>query len=129
MRILLADQQSHFRRFLRRVLEKDPALEVVAEAMDGEQAVQLAESLQPEIVMMSIELPGLDGLEAARRVKERLREAKVVLLSALGDEAHERAAFEGGADAFLPKSTPVAEIVNVLHGIGKPSQGQRPDSV
>ena len=125
MRILIADDQPHFRHFLRHVLETDPALQVVAEAIDGEQAVQLAERLKPEVVVINMEMPGMAGLEAARQVKAAHRETRVVLLSALGDEAHQRAALAGGADAFLPKAAPVPEIMFVVRGVANPLPRRR----
>jgi two-component system response regulator DesR len=129
LRILIADDQPQFRQFLRHVLETDPALKVVGEAIDGEQAVQLAERLKPDVVLMNMEMPGIAGLEAARQLKARRRETRVVLLSALGDEAHQRAALDGGADAFLPKAAPVPEIMFVVREVAKPLQRRRSSSV
>lgn len=89
----------------------DRSLKLVGEAVDGEQAVELAKRLEPDLIMMEIDMPGIDGLESARRIKGLNPGVKILLLSVLGDEAHVNAALASGADAFLPKDAPISEFL------------------
>ena len=69
VRVLIADSEQGFRRFIRRILERQPDLNVAGQASDAEEVVQLAQQLKPDVVLMDIDLPGQDGLEATRRIK------------------------------------------------------------
>jgi DNA-binding NarL/FixJ family response regulator len=81
---------------------------------DGEQAVQLVGRLKPDLVLMDIEMPQMNGLEATRRIKTQNRDTRVVLLSALDDEAHRKGAADCGADGFLPKTGEVRAVIGEL---------------
>jgi len=117
VRVLIADSEQGFRRFIRRILERQPDLNVAGQASDAEEVVQLAQQLKPDVVLMDIDLPGLDGLEATRRIKASLPGTKVIMLSAVDGETYRNTAAKHGADGFLPKSAPVSEILSVIrHG-------------
>ncbi len=93
---------------------------MVGEAGDGEEAVRLARDLRPDVVLMDIGMPGLDGLEATRRIKADRPEARVIILTVHGEEAYRRAAGESGADAFLPKKALIALLLSVKAEEAKP---------
>ena len=119
--ILIADHQQNFRGFLRRILEKEQMFKVVAEAADADQAVHLAGQYKPELIVMDIDMPQGDSLEAARQIKTRSPHTKIILLSSLGGKAHNRAAMASGADAFLTKHAPVAELIALVWGVSSSS--------
>ena len=97
MRVLIADSEQGFRRFIRRILERQPDLNVAGQASDAEEVVQLAQQLKPDVVLMDIDLPGLDGLEATRRIKASLPGTKVIMLSAVDGETYRNTAAKHGA--------------------------------
>ncbi|MGH9445037.1 MAG: response regulator [Terriglobia bacterium] len=120
VRVMIADHQQLFRGFLKRMLQTDPMLKVVAEAADGNEAVRLATQLDPDLVLMNIDMPQPDGLEVTRQIKASRPGTKVILLSSVGDSAHNRAAMDSGAEAFLAKDAPVAELRALVWGTLKP---------
>ena len=85
VRVLLADDNARFRGVLRRLLERDPEIVVVAEAGDGAEALELAEDVRPDVVLMDVSMPGLDGLEATYALKAQLPDVTVLMLS-VGDK-------------------------------------------
>jgi DNA-binding NarL/FixJ family response regulator len=85
VRVLLADDNARFRGTLRRLLERDPDIVVVAEAGDGAEALDLADEVGPDVVLMDVSMPGLDGLEATFELKARLPDVTVLMLS-VGDK-------------------------------------------
>ncbi len=118
VRVLLADDNARFRGVLRRLLERDPDIVVVAEADDGARAVDLAAEVAPDVVLMDVSMPGLDGLEATYALKKRLPGITVLMLS-VGDKEHEIAAgLAGGASAYLVKGGPAGEIVEAIKRFG-----------
>jgi DNA-binding NarL/FixJ family response regulator len=117
VRVIIADDQPLFREFLKRMLETAPMLKVVGEAADGHEAVWLTRQLKPDLVLMNIDMPQADGLDATREIKASHAETKVILLSSVGDTAHNRVAMECGAEAFLAKGAPVAKLLSVVQGV------------
>lgn len=118
VRVLLADDNARFRSLLRRLLERDAQIEVVAEANNGAEALELAEEHHPDVVLMDLSMPGVDGLEATLELKSRIPDVAVLMLS-VADKEHEIAAgLDSGASEFLIKGTPAAEIVAAIkrHG-------------
>ena len=104
MRILLVESQINVRFAVQVLLNQQANLQVVGEAADGSQAVQLAEQLKPDLVVMDIAIPGLDGFEAARQIKSRQLTRYVVLLTTQSDSDTRARAAEVAADAFVDKS-------------------------
>lgn len=118
VRVLLADDNGRFRQLLRRLLEREPGIVVVAEASNGAEALEQAVEHDPDVVLMDLSMPGLDGLEATLELKSRIPHVTVLMLS-VADKEHEIAAgLAGGASEFLVKGTPTAEIVAAIkrHG-------------
>lgn len=114
--ILIADHELSFRGFLRRTLSRDAMVEVVAEATGGLEASEMAELVKPDVVIIDMDMPRGDGVEAIRRIRSRLPGTRLISLSSAGDEAHRRAAMANGADAFFPKGAAVLKIASWLRG-------------
>jgi DNA-binding NarL/FixJ family response regulator len=102
--VLLADDHALVRRGFRRILEDDPAIRVVAEASSGSEAVDLATTLKPRVVLMDCAMGGLNGLDATRQLLDRLPETAVVMLSMHAEETLVRQALDLGARGYLLKS-------------------------
>ena len=116
IRVLLADDQGLVRAGFRALLDAEDGIEVVGEAGDGEEAVRLAEQLRPDVVLMDIRMPGVDGLAATRRIAgdERLRETRVVILTTFDLDEYVFEALRVGASGFLVKDTRPAELVQAV---------------
>ena len=109
-RVLVVDDDWEIRWLVTFVLQRDPNVALVGEAPDGEVAVSLVRQERPDVVVIDVMMPGLDGLEATRRIKQEYPAMKVLVLTSLTDDATRSKAFEKGADAFLDKR----EIATVL---------------
>ena len=116
MRILLVDDHPITREALAALLGQDD-FSVVGQAADGEEAIELARRLQPELVLLDLSMPGLDGLGALPRIREAAPECEVVVLTASGTEEKLLAAIRGGAAGYLLKSEPPERIVDFLRGV------------
>jgi len=111
---MLVDDNPRFRAVLRALLERDDAISVVGEADRGDMIIELAELHDPDVVLMDLSMPGIDGLEATLALKSQFPGIEVVMLSMADDEDGIGSLLAGGASAFLSKSTPAAEIVQTL---------------
>ena len=118
MRVLVADDHSLFRDGIVSLL-RAAGLEVVGEAGDGEQAVAAARRLRPDVVLMDIQMPGLDGIEATRLIKTEMPEVQVVMLTVSQDDADLFRALKAGAQGYLLKSLSSDEFVDMLQGLGR----------
>jgi DNA-binding NarL/FixJ family response regulator len=114
IRVLLADDHTLIRAGLRLVVEQQPEFAVVGEAADGREAVALAQSLQPDVVVMDIGMPGLNGIEACRQIRESLPAAQVVMLSMHSDEGYVLRALKAGARAYLLKDSAEADLARAI---------------
>jgi DNA-binding NarL/FixJ family response regulator len=112
-RILIADDDRRFSERLRVAIEVHEAFQVVGIASTGDEALHLAETLKPSLVLMEVAIVGLDGIEATRRMRE-LPNGPAVLLMTADDEAEESRAFEAGAAAYLRKSADLVSLVDVV---------------
>jgi DNA-binding NarL/FixJ family response regulator len=114
VRVVLADDNAQFRGVLRQLLERDPLIEVIAEASSGADAIELCEDLHPDVVLMDVSMPGLDGLEATHLLKSARPDLVVLLLSVGNKEQEIAAGLAQGASEYLTKGTPAAEILSTL---------------
>jgi len=116
LRVLIADDVDQVRTDLRMALELAGGLEVVGEAADGHQALDLAARLNPQVVLMDLEMPGLDGCAAARRLRADHPACRVIALTVHGDEASRRRAREAGIEAFVVKGAGLGALLRVITG-------------
>lgn len=114
IRILLADDHPIVRNGLARVIRDEPDLEVVGQASDGLQAVELTRSLQPDVVIMDVSMPNLDGVEATRRVHAECPEIKVIGLSMYDDPSHSSIMRQAGAVDFVIKTGPPSDLIDAI---------------
>ncbi len=117
VRILLADDHTVMRNGLRLLLERQPNLQVVGEAADGRQAVALSESANPDVVIMDIGMPNLNGIEAARQIVNRNPRTAIAILSMHSDESYVIRALKAGARAYLLKDSAEADLLAAVRAL------------
>ncbi len=117
IRILLADDHTVMRSGLRLLLERQPNLQVVGEASDGRQAVDMAAAEKPDVVVMDIAMPHLNGVEAARQIALRNPETAIAILSMHSDESYVIRSLKAGARAYLLKDSAEADLIAAIHAI------------
>jgi DNA-binding NarL/FixJ family response regulator len=117
IRILLADDQALVRGGFRLILDAEPDIEVVAEAADGEEAVRRASETTPDLVLMDIRMPALDGIEATRRLLAEVPSARVLILTTFDLDEYVVDAFRAGASGFLLKTAPPQQLVAAVRTV------------
>lgn len=117
IRILLVDDHTILREGLRSLLERQPDFEVVAEAENGRQAVELAGLLKPDVVLMDIAMPLLNGLEATAQIRNQQRCTQILILTHHDHEEYIRRALAAGAAGYLLKDTDTTELVNAIRAV------------
>ena len=119
IRILLADDHGVVRKGLRFLLTQDPEIEIAGEADDGREAVRLAAELQPNIVIMDIAMPQLNGLDAAQQITKANPRAAVIMLSMYSDEEFLIRALSAGAKGYLLKDSAEADVLRAVHAVAQ----------
>ncbi|MCC6337044.1 MAG: response regulator transcription factor [Myxococcales bacterium] len=119
MNILLVDDHQMLRDGLRAVLAQEPDLHVAGEAADGRAALDACGSLHPDVVVMDVAMPGLNGIEATRLLTARAPRSKVVALSMNADRRYVQAMFEAGAWAYLLKSSASDELIRAIRAVAR----------
>lgn len=112
--VLLVDDHALVRKGFRRMLEDDPAISVVGEASGGEEAVRLALQLKPKVVVMDCALPDINGIEAMRRIRAKMRDAVVLMLSMHSEDTLVRQALEAGARGYILKNAMELDLVSAI---------------
>jgi len=127
MRILIADDHKIMREGLKTLLEKQSGMEVVAETQDGLEAVRLAQEYIPELIIMDITMPGMNGIGAARRIKEICPAAKIIMLSMHADRRYVLEAIKAGAVGYLLKDSAFEELIQAIKTVFKDKIYLSPD--
>jgi two-component system, NarL family, response regulator DesR len=117
IRVLIAEDQTMVRGALRALLDLEEDLEVVAEVGRGDAVVEAAREHRPDVALLDIEMPGLDGIEAARALATAVPEVRAVVLTTFGRPGFLRRAMEVGASGFLVKDAPVAELARAIRAV------------
>ena len=126
MRVFIADDHAGYRGGMARLVDKHPALEVVGEAADGDEALRGVVALQPDVALLDIRMPGLTGLEVCRRLRadHSAPATRIVLITGTPDRVSAAQAADAGAVALLAKETPPATICAELVAAGKGRVGR-----
>jgi two-component system response regulator DegU len=117
IRVLIADDHALLREGLRRILEMEPDLQVVGEAADGQDAVQKAKELRPDVILMDVNMPGGGGLEATRLVREQLPSVDVIVLTIHDDDEYVVEMINAGAKGYVLKDVEPAKVVEAIHRV------------
>ncbi len=119
VRVLLVDDQALVRMGFRMVLEAEPGIEVVGEAGDGAEALQLATRHTPDVVLMDVRMPGVDGIEATARITTMVPDTKVLVLTTYDLDEYAFGALRAGASGFLLKDTRPAELLDAIRSVAR----------
>ncbi|GAA0375077.1 response regulator transcription factor [Microbispora corallina] len=117
IRVMLAEDQGMVRGALASLLGLEPDIEVVGEAATGPEALAVAERVRPDIALLDIEMPGMDGITAAGEIRRRVPECQVMILTTFGRPGYLRRAMEAGAAAFLVKDSPARELAAAIRRV------------
>jgi DNA-binding NarL/FixJ family response regulator len=112
--ILIVDDNAQLRTLLRGIVVQEPDCHVVGEAEDGAEAMRLAQALRPDIVLLDLAMPRVNGLEALRRIKAERPTTKIIIVTVHAEDVYRRAAADSGADAFLLKKTLVSVLLPTI---------------
>lgn len=119
VRVLLADDHGLYRQGLRQVCETQPDIEVIGEAKNGREAVQLALALRPDVILMDIKMPILDGIQATTQITEQAPEIGVIILTVYRDPQHILEALQAGARAHLLKDISEDTLLQVVRAVAR----------
>jgi two-component system response regulator DesR len=117
IRLLLADDQALVRGALAALLDLEPDLQVVAEVASGAEVVPAATEHRPDVALLDVEMPGLDGIEATRALKQALPATRVLIVTTFGRPGFLRRALQAGADGFLVKDTPARQLADAVRRV------------
>ncbi|MFL9709951.1 response regulator [Methylobacillus pratensis] len=117
IKVMLVDDHAVVRMGFKLLLESDQAIQVIAEAESGEQAIKLYQEHQPDVVVMDITMPGIGGLEAIDRIRAKDEHARVLVLSAHEDSVHPKRVLNAGAMGYLTKRSAAEELIKAIHTV------------
>ena len=117
IRVMICDDHALFRRGLKMVLEAEPDIDVIAEAEDGETAVAEVADHVPDVVLMDVRMPSVDGIEATRRIAEAVPSTKIVMLTVSDEEADLYEAIKAGATGYLLKEISIEEVASAVRAV------------
>ncbi|MGI5836787.1 MAG: response regulator [Chloroflexota bacterium] len=119
IKVLLVDDHAILREGIRALLALSKDIEVVGEAGDGQQAIEQVQQLTPDVVLMDIAMPGLDGLEATRRIKERFKNVKVLILTQHENREYVFPILKAGADGYVLKKAAGTELISAIRAVNE----------
>lgn len=119
VRVLIADDHTIVRSGVRLLLEAEPDIQVVGEALDGAEAVALAGSLQPDVVLMDIAMPGIDGLEATRQIKTRFSAVQVLVLTMHRSDEYFFEMLKAGASGYILKGADTSDLIQAVRVVSR----------
>lgn len=119
LRIMLVDDHSLFRKGLASLLSDQPGIDVIGEASNGDEAIEYAKTLKPDLIMMDINMPKRDGLEATKEIKKILPDIKIVMLTASDEDQYLFEAMKIGAQGYLLKDLEMHQLLDLLNSISK----------
>ncbi len=119
IRVLVVEDQNTIRQVLKRYLESEPDLEIVGFAPNGQVAIEKVKEVNPDVVLMDVDMPVMNGLTATKIISERFFKTKVLILTIHDDEKHLNRALQVGARGYLLKNTPSEELVNAIRYVQK----------
>ncbi|ACC80981.1 two component transcriptional regulator, LuxR family [Nostoc punctiforme PCC 73102] len=119
IKVLLVDDQGLIRQGLRALLELESDLEIVGEAENGEQAINLVAEFQPDVVLLDIRMPIMDGVAATKEIQKRFSKTKILVLTTFDDDEYVSAALQNGAMGYLLKDTPSEELAVAIRAVYK----------
>jgi DNA-binding NarL/FixJ family response regulator len=117
LRVLLADDHALFRHGVASLLAAEVGFEVVGEAVDGREALEMARALRPDVILMDVSMPVMDGLEATRRIKAEMPAVRVVILTVSAGAGGDGEASRSGAEGFLSKMVEPKTLYGTLRGV------------
>lgn len=117
IRVVLADDHSVVRKGVREFLEEEPDIDVIGEASDGLQAVELATELQPDVVVMDIKMPQLSGVDATKRIRSAAPKVRVLALTAYDDDPYIFGLLEAGASGYVLKTAESSELIRAIRAV------------
>ncbi len=117
IRVLLVDDHTILRQGLKRLLESEPGVVVAGEAKDGREAVERARELNPDVILMDLAMPALNGLDATRRILKARPDAKILVLSMYIDDDYVNQALEAGVQGYLMKDAPATDLVKAVKAV------------
>ena len=114
IQIMIVDDQPITRAAIRKILETDPAFNVISEAGSGEQAIEIASNMNLDVILMDIKMPNLNGIETTKKILARQPEAKIIALTSIANEQSPKEMLEAGARGYLTKNSGQAEIIRAI---------------
>jgi len=129
VRLLICDDHALFRAGIKAVLQEQPDVEVVGEAGDGREALDQVERLQPDVVLMDIEMPSLNGFDATRRITQLHKAVKVLILTMYAEELLVARCLEAGASGYVLKDVPVSQLIYAIEAVARGERYLSPRAV
>lgn len=123
IKLVVAEDNATIRRGIRSLLNKSQEIEVVGEATNGVEALQLVGEIEPDILLLDVEMPGLNGIQVARMLKESGHTTRILVLSAYDDQEYIRGMFLNGASGYLLKDEAPERIVDAVKGVAQGENG------
>lgn len=119
--VLIVDDHSLFRESLRGIIESQEDMTVIAEAENGLIAVKQARRYRPDVILMDVSMPGMDGINATRQINSKFSDIKIIALSSYSEEAYHEKMMEAGASDYLPKVCSRADLIGCIRSVFKPA--------